>query len=242
MFKFYEVGGKVRDELLGLKSKDVDYTAVPSEFLLKQDLSAEQMFDKLVLFLTDLNFNIFLITKECYTIRAKFPEDHVYSGVADFVMARKEIGYIEGTRTPIVVPGTLYDDLERRDFTVNALAKDSNGVIIDYFHGLEDLKNMELKTPLPCEITFNDDPLRILRAIRFAITKDFYISDEIDDILTFYDYSKLKVVSNERIYEELKKMFEYNTLKSIELLYEDYPELACYIFNETNIKLKPVLC
>lgn len=242
MFTFYEVGGKVRDELLGLKSKDVDYTAVPNEFLLKQELTAEQMFDELVKYLAEAKFNIFLITKECYTIRAMFPEGHQYSGVADFVMARKEIGYIKGTRTPIVVPGTLYDDLERRDFTVNALAKDSNDKIIDFFGGLEDLKNKILRTPLPCEETFNDDPLRILRAIRFAITKNFSISDDIYDTLCNYDYFKMKVVSKERIYEELKKMFEYDTPKNMELLWEDYPELFCYIFHNLNIKLKPVLC
>ena len=242
MFTFYEVGGKIRDELLGIKSKDVDYTAVPSEFLLKLKLTAEQMFEELVKYLVEAKFNIFLITKECYTIRAMFPEDHKYSGVADFVMARKEVGYISGTRTPIVIPGTLYDDLERRDFTVNALAKDSEGNIIDYFNGLKDLKFKELKTPLSPEITFNDDPLRILRALRFAITKDFWISDEIDTTLTYFDYSKMKVVSNERIYEELRKMLEFDTPKTIGLLLENYPELFTYIFNDTNIKLKPVLC
>ncbi|TDI23055.1 CCA tRNA nucleotidyltransferase, partial [Acinetobacter baumannii] len=73
-----------------------------------------------------------------------------YTGVADFVMARKEIGYVEGTRTPIVKPGTLYDDLERRDFTLNAMARDSDGTIIDYFNGLDDLKKGYLRTPLPC--------------------------------------------------------------------------------------------
>lgn len=241
MFTFYEVGGKVRDELLGLKSKDVDYVAVPNLFLLEQNLSAEQMFDKLINHLVEIKFNIFLVTKDCYTIRAMFPEGHMYSGVADFVMARKEIGYIEGTRTPIVVPGTLYDDLERRDFTVNALAKDSNGKIIDFFGGLEDLKNMELRTPLPCKVTFNDDPLRILRALRFAVTKHFLLSYEIQRAISSYDYSKMKAVSNERIYEELKKMFEFNTSESIDFLL-DYPELYWYIFHNTNIRLKPVLC
>jgi len=242
MFTFYEVGGKVRDELLGLKSKDVDYVAVPNNFLLQKGLTAEDMFEELIRHLLEAKFELFLITKDCYTIRARFPEDHMYSGVADFVMARKEIGYIEGTRTPIVVPGTLYDDLERRDFTVNALAKDSKGKIIDFFGGLEDLKNKILRTPLPCEETFNDDPLRILRAIRFAITKDFNIAEDLYWEMLDYDYSnKMKVVSNERIYEELKKMFEYDTLTSIDLL-ETYHNLYTYIFYETNIKLKPVLC
>ena len=97
------------------------------------------------------------------------PEGYKYQGVADFVMARKEVGYIPNTRTPIVEPGNLYDDLSRRDFTVNALAKDPDtGEIIDYFGGLEDIKKKLLRTPLP---PFDDDPLRILRGIRFSITK-----------------------------------------------------------------------
>jgi poly(A) polymerase len=162
MFKFYEVGGKVRDELLGLKSKDVDYVAVPNDKILADGYTAERMFEILELQLNLHKFEIFLVTKNCYTIRAKFPKGHKYEGVADFVMARKEIGYIPGTRTPIIVPGTLYDDLERRDFTVNAMARDKDGSIIDPFNGQEDLKNKILKTPLDCNITFNDDPLRII--------------------------------------------------------------------------------
>jgi len=71
----------------------------------------------------------------------------------------------------MVVPGSLYDDLERRDFTLNALAKDEDGKIIDFFNGLKHLKSGQLVTPLDCEVTFNDDPLRILRAIRFCIPK-----------------------------------------------------------------------
>lgn len=121
-FKFYEVGGKIRDELLGLKSKDVDYVAVPSEELLTLGVDAKDMFIILWKYLDAQGFEIFLTAWECYTIRAKFPEGYKYQGVADFVMARKEIGYIPGTRTPIVEPGNLYDDLSRRDFTINAMA------------------------------------------------------------------------------------------------------------------------
>ena len=131
MFKFYEVGGCVRDEILGLKSKDIDYVAVPSDDLLKDVSSAHTMFGILEGYLKEEGFELFLVTPDCFTIRAKFPKNHKYQGVADFVMARKEIGYVEGTRTPIVVPGTLKDDLERRDFTVNAMAKGDDGEIID---------------------------------------------------------------------------------------------------------------
>ena len=240
LFTMFEVGGKVRDEILGLESKDVDYVAVPSDTLINEIESAQEMFDRLEDYLDKQKFNIFLITRDCFTIRAKFPEGHKYSGVADFVMARKEIGYIPGTRTPIVKPGTLYDDLLRRDFTLNALAKDEDGAIIDYFEGLKDLENGRLVTPLETKKTFDDDPLRILRAIRFSITKGFRMGYIMDDIQG-YDYeSKMGVVSTERIREELLKCFKYDTLKTLEVL-DNIPRLKRYIFKNNLLWLKPTL-
>lgn len=239
MFNFYEVGGKVRDEILGLESKDVDYVAVPNEVLLSQYTEAPQMFKVLSDYLISEKFEIFLETANCYTIRAKFPLGHKYKGVADFVMARKEIGYVEGTRTPIVVPGTLYDDLERRDFTLNALAKDDMGNIIDYFNGIDHLNKGALRTPLNPQVTFNDDPLRILRAIRFCITKHFFIESEIDHLIRAYDYeTRMSVVSDERIREELYKCFKFDTIQTLRTL-NDYPSLRNYIFRDNKLWLKP---
>jgi poly(A) polymerase len=241
MFKFYEVGGKVRDEILELSSKDVDYVAVPKEELLSTVEKAEDMFSMLESFLRVEKFEIFLVTPDCFTIRAKFPAGHKYSGVADFVMARKEIGYIPGTRTPIVKPGTLFDDLQRRDFTLNALAKDEDGTIIDFFGGIEDLKKNRLKTPLDCKVTFDDDPLRILRAIRFCITKGFWIGPYMDGVIQDYDYEgKMGVVSMERIREELFKCFKHDTLKTLKTLHE-YPALRNYIFGKNTLWLKPTM-
>lgn len=239
-FKFYEVGGKVRDELLGLTSKDVDYVAVPNEVLLQSGLNAEEMFRELEEYLRTNKFEIFLLTKECYTIRARFPQDHKYSGTADFVMARKEIGYIKRTRTPIVVPGTLYDDLLRRDFTVNALARDPDtGEIIDFFRGKEDLEDKILRTPLNPKITFDEDPLRILRCIRFAITKEFQITTNCWEVISDYDYeNKMSVVSEQRIRDELFKCFKHDSLKTIKYL-GALTELRNYIFTRTNLWLKP---
>lgn len=239
MFKFYEVGGKVRDEILGLVSKDVDYVAVPGEILLASVNSADKMFIILRDHLKDTGFEIFLETPDCYTIRARFPSGHKYEGVADFVMARKEVGYVPGTRTPIVKPGNLYDDLERRDFTLNALAKDDDGKIIDYFDGMKDLKEGILRTPIDCKITFDDDPLRILRAIRFAITKGFKIPMEMYKVIWQYSYDeKMPVVSEQRIREELHKCFRFDTESTIEYL-NQYPNLKDYIFRKTGIWLKP---
>jgi tRNA nucleotidyltransferase/poly(A) polymerase len=240
LFKIYEVGGKVRDEILGLQSKDVDYVAVPSDTLLEKYKSAHEMFVILETFLTNEKFEIFLSTPDCFTVRAKFPKDHKYQGVADFVMARKEIGYVEGTRTPIVVPGTLKDDLERRDFTVNAMAKDDDGEIIDLFDGMKDLGKMVLSTPLPTKQTFDDDPLRVLRAIRFAITKGFSLK-HLDYYINNYNYeTKMKVVSSERIREELLKCFKHDTMLTLDML-NDYPTLKRYIFENKLMWLKPTM-
>jgi tRNA nucleotidyltransferase/poly(A) polymerase len=234
----FEVGGKVRDEILGLQSKDVDYVAVPNDNLLERYKTAHEMFVVLETYLTNEKFEVFLSTPDCFTVRAKFPKDHKYQGVADFVMARKEIGYMEGTRTPIVVPGTLKDDLERRDFTVNAMAKGDDGKIIDLFDGMNDLKRMVLITPLPPEQTFNDDPLRVLRAVRFAITKGFSLKF-LDYYINNYDYeNKMSVVSTDRIREELYKCFKHDTMGTLDML-NDYPTLKRYIFENKLMWLKP---
>jgi len=219
MFKFYEVGGCVRDEILMLKSKDIDYVAVPSDGLLKDVTSAHDMFCILESYLKEEGFELFLVTPDCFTIRAKFPKEHKYQGVADFVMARKEIGYVPDTRQPMVVPGTLYDDLERRDFTLNALAKDEDGKIIDYFNGLKALERGVLITPLLAEKTMLDDPLRLLRAFRFSITKGFVISTPIMETCSMDSVvEKLEqVVSQERIRDEVFKMMKHDTLKTLEL-------------------------
>jgi tRNA nucleotidyltransferase/poly(A) polymerase len=241
LFKFYEVGGKVRDGILEIESKDVDYVAVPEEGLLEKITYADTMFSILETYLRGEGFEIFLVTPDCFTIRAKFPKDHKYQGVADFVMARKEIGYIPGTRTPMIVPGSLYDDLERRDFTLNALAKDEEGKIIDFFGGLEHLKSGQLITPLDCEVTFNDDPLRILRAIRFCITKGFYMGSKMEKVIQEYDYDqKMVVVSTERIREELFKCFKHDTIKTLRVLHE-FPKLRNYVFQDNILWLKPTM-
>jgi len=241
MFRFYEVGGCVRDEILGLESKDIDYVAVPSEDLLKDVSSAHTMFGILEEYLKVEGFELFLVTQDCFTIRARFPKDHKYEGVADFVMARKEVGYIPNTRQPMVVPGTLRDELIRRDFTLNALAKDGDGNIIDLFDGIKALKAGQLITPMDCQETFDDDPLRILRAIRFCITKGFFIGSYMDEVIQNYDYqNKMGVVSIERIREELFKCFKHDTLKTLRTLH-DFPKLRNYVFENNVLWLKPTL-
>jgi tRNA nucleotidyltransferase/poly(A) polymerase len=234
-FKEYLVGGAVRDEILGLSNKDLDYVFVFEE--LDENQTADECFNEMYQNIQERG-EIFLSTPSCYTIRYK---DKVTKEVKDVVMARKEVGYVQGTRTPIVKPGTLYDDLERRDFTLNALAKDEDGNIIDYFNGIEDLKNGVLRTPLPTKVTFNDDPLRILRAIRFSITKGFKIPEPMFLTIFSYDYeSKMDVVSTERIREELLKCFKFDTLKTLKTL-NDFTGLRNYIFENNLLWLKPTM-
>lgn len=240
MFTFYEVGGKVRDELLGLQSKDIDYVAVVDDILLNTDTRINKWFNALEVFLVQQGYQIFLSTPEMYTIRAKFPKGHKNKNiVADFVLARKEIGYKEDTREPIVIPGTLLDDLHRRDFTVNAIAKAEDGTLIDPFDGQKHIKEMVLHTPISGDITFDDDPLRLLRAIRFNITKGFSLDSNIYNFILNFNYmDKFHVVSEERIREELFKCFKHDTLRTLKVL-NWFAGLREYIFTKTNLWLKP---
>jgi len=215
-YKLYEVGGKIRDEILGLDSKDIDYSVVIEENL---ELPIEEVFELFVLQVKSEGYQVFLETPDCFTVRAKFPKDHEFSGlVADFVLARREMGYIPGTRKPIVELGTLADDLMRRDFTVNCLAKDEQGNIIDMFKGERDLMDGVLRTPKDTAVSFNDDPLRILRAIRFAITKNLEWSDEMWRCIDVYEAERLSVVSIERKRDELYKCFKFDTKKTLQWL------------------------
>lgn len=216
MPEIFFVGGCVRDEILGIECKDIDFTFVLDDL----NKSVEEGFEEMTQWMTDRGYEIFLSTPEMFTIRARFPKDHKFKGlVADFVMARKEIGYVEGTRNPILVLGTIEDDLIRRDFTLNAMAKDLDGNIIDLFEGKEDLKAGILKTPLPSNKTMMDDPLRFLRALRFSITKGFSIHPDIFiAMMQPAILEKLEhVVSAERIREEVFKMMKADTVKTIEL-------------------------
>lgn len=219
--KIYLVGGAVRDKLLGVKSNDLDYVMVLNS---NDGLSIERGYAIMKQYMLDEGFTIFLETPECVTIRGKFPKGHKNEGItADFVLARKEIGYEEGTRRPILEIGTLFDDLQRRDFTLNALAEDEDGNIIDYFDGIKHLFlgfQGVLYTPMLATTTFLDDPLRLLRALRFCVTKGFLISEEVKKAM--YNPQILiklsQVVSQERIREEVLKMMKFDTVKTIKIL------------------------
>ncbi|XWV25092.1 tRNA nucleotidyltransferase/poly(A) polymerase [Tupanvirus deep ocean] len=236
--KFYKVGGCVRDQILGIKAKDIDYCVVIENF----NGDIDDAYNLLCKYLNENNYTIFLKTPSCFTVRAKCNKTHQ---VRDFVLARKELNYNDDTRSPIVTLGTLHDDLTRRDFTINALAMDDEtDEIIDVCNGLNDLGKGILRTPLDPIITLTDDPLRVLRGFRFSITKNFKLDENFVSALTNDKiWTKMtKVVSIERIREELDKMFKHDTIKTLEFLsLVKNINYQCYEFIANGILLKPVV-
>ena len=234
-YNLYKVGGCIRDNILGIKSKDIDYTFEFKKYFIQQYSynKADWFYGQMNNILKEDGFEIFLETPEAFTTRARFPIGHQFEGLtADFVMARKESYPNKDTRMPVVEIGTLYDDQLRRDFTVNSIAEDENGNLIDPFGGIKDIERKILKCPIDAQISFNDDPLRMLRAIRFCITKDFFMDDDIDTVIRYDEKMWVKfekVVSRERIRDEIYKMMKHNSVESMKLL--------IYLDNQSSIDI-----
>jgi tRNA nucleotidyltransferase (CCA-adding enzyme) len=221
--EMFEVGGCVRDELLGVKSKDIDFSVVLSDWDLNPCGGGvkNDPFATMVRNLERQGFQIFLQSPEFLTVRARFPKGNAkYKGVtADFVLARKEGSYTDGRRPDKVEVGRLKDDLARRDFTVNAIAKARDGQLIDPFGGVLDLKLGLLRCVGNAEDRIREDALRALRALRFSVTKGFQIDSALWAVLESDWLPELLVsVSQERKREELLKMFAADTEKSFVLL------------------------
>lgn len=188
----YVVGGYVRDLFLERPSNDIDVVVVGSGIEVAKEL--KDMLGKRAHLSVFKNFG---------TAQVKFQDLEV-----EFVGARKE-SYSHDSRKPIVENGTLEDDQNRRDFTINALAvclnRDRFGELVDPFYGIDDLFDGIIRTPLDPDITFSDDPLRMMRCIRFATQLNFMIEDETFDALV-RDASRISIVSKERILDELNKI------------------------------------
>jgi tRNA nucleotidyltransferase (CCA-adding enzyme) len=225
MAQFYQVGGSVRDEILGVKSKDIDYCVVAPSYEAMRTAIVER------------GGTIFLETPQYLTIRAKVPK----LGACDYVLARKEGAYSDGRHPDKVEPGTLYDDLARRDFTINAIAKGEAGGYIDYFGGIDDINNKLIRCVGNPLTRFEEDYLRIFRALRFSICKGMMIGVDtcLAIIATLRDVDIVEKISIERIYEELRKMFAHDTMGAIDLLREY--NLLNLVFQHPKIKLMPVL-
>ncbi len=191
-YECYVVGGYVRDILLERPTKDIDVVVVGSGIEIARHLA--QRLGKGAHLAVYKNFG---------TAQVKYRDAEV-----EFVGARKE-SYQRDSRKPIVEDGTLDDDQNRRDFTINAMAvclnQDRFGELIDPFGGMEDLKERTVRTPLGPDITFSDDPLRMMRCIRFATQLNFYIDDDTFESLC-RNKERIEIISKERISEELNKI------------------------------------
>ncbi len=215
--EIYVIGGWVRDQILKRSSEDIDIVVVGSGIKIAKKAA-----------------NILGI-KNVFTFRNFGTAMFKYNNMEiEFVGARKE-SYRRDSRKPIVENGTLDDDLRRRDFTINAMAISLNpnsfGKLIDPFDGLEDLQNKIIRTPLDPDITFSDDPLRMMRAIRFATVLDFDIYTESFEAIK-KNKDRIKIVSQERITEEFNKIMKaHKPSKGLKLLFDTglleiiFPEL-----------------
>jgi tRNA nucleotidyltransferase/poly(A) polymerase len=208
-FRIFDVGGFIRDELLGKHSKDRDCTVVIDRHhgLTGEGLSVEQGFALMRDHLVSKGFTIFVETPEHGTIRANPPAKGDLP--ADFVLARREGPYSDGRRPDWVEVGTLADDLDRRDFTVNALAREvGTDVIIDRHNGMAYLRSRVLRFVGNPEDRIREDALRVMRAVRFSVTKGFTFAPETVEALAGSDVPELlAAISEERRESELRTMF-----------------------------------
>ena len=214
----YVIGGFVRDFILKRgNAKDIDVVAIGDGIKL-----AKQVAKNLP------NKPKVQVFKTYGTAMLQFEDIEI-----EFVGARKE-SYNEDSRNPAVENGTLEDDQNRRDFTINALALDLNesnfGNLLDPFNGVEDLKNKIIKTPLNPDITYSDDPLRMMRAIRFATQLNFKIEEESLESITKNSH-RIQIITNERIVAELNKILE-SKQPSIGFLLLEKTGLLNYILPE----------
>ncbi len=206
----YVIGGFVRDIYLHRKSKDIDIVTVGSGIEL-----AKRVSDKLK---NKPHVNVF---KNFGTAMIKHTDLEI-----EFVGARKE-SYQSDSRKPLVENGTLEDDQNRRDFTINALAlglnKSNFGQLVDPFNGLDDLERKIIRTPLDPDITFSDDPLRMMRAIRFSTQLGFEIQPETLQSIT-KNRERINIISGERIIDEINK-----------IIMSDKPSVGFKLLEETGL-------
>lgn len=213
--RIFEVGGCIRNELMNLPVKDIDFAIeAPS-------------FDEMIASLEQDGFEIFESRPEFLTVRAKFPktDERRKKMTADFVMCRED-GFSSDARRPDqVFASDIFSDLARRDFTVNAIARDINtGEILDPHNGRKDIESRTLRFVGEPMDRVREDSLRVLRALRFMITND--LEPTLTTWKAIQDDESSELMENlpiERRFDELVKMFAFDTIKTIEVLEHDIP-------------------
>ena len=219
--KLFIVGGYVRDKFLGVKSKDVDFAVEASSY--------QEMRDELL----QQGFKIWLENPEFFTLRAHIPKKHwasEYCKDADFVLCRKDGIYSDGRRPDSVEVGNIFDDLKRRDFSMNAIAIDEDGKTIDPHNGVRDIQLATIRFVGEPDERIKEDGLRVIRAIRFAICKEMRLSPLTkSSIATPWAAIQLNRVSKERIRDEANKMFAHDSFNSVRLLGE-FPAIESIVY------------
>lgn len=221
MTEIFEVGGCVRDEIMGIKPKDIDFSVVAPSF------------EDVVKIVTDEGMKIVQIKPDFGTVIAVARKPfRGHKGGLDFVWARVDGPSSDGRRPDWTRPGTLRDDIMRRDFTMNALAKDEQGNIIDLVGGVKDIEAKVIETVGHPLLRFREDSLRVLRAMRFSITKGFDISQRTRGYMQEPEIvERLVSVSKERQREEMEKMFAHDTIASLRLM-EQFPKVRDAVFRD----------
>ena len=233
--RIFEVGGSIRDELMGITEfPDRDFCAVaPSWSALLEWCHANME-------------RVFQVKPDFLTIRGRMPN----GDSIDVVMCRKDGSSSDGRHPDTVEAGTLLDDLARRDFTVNAMAREVDpttlepiGEIIDPFHGRQDLISGILRCVGVTSMRLEEDGLRVLRAVRFSITKDLeFCPDLLANLKSGHWWTFAgETVSSERIREELTKMFKHSTARTMTMFIEFLPAEALELFDVAGIWLKPTM-
>lgn len=219
--KTFIVGGFVRDLILKKECKDIDFLIIGDVMTYAQTFANQ------------------LGIKDIVVYRTFGTAHFVYDGINfEFVAARKE-SYKRSSRKPEVTDGTFLDDISRRDFTINTLAvsimKDNFGDVIDQFNGLSDIENKIIRTPIDPKITFDDDPLRILRAFRFASQLNFIVDDSVMQAAEEFR-ERLEIVSQERKTDEFLKILKspkpsigLNLLQQSKVMEVIFPEISVMI-------------
>ncbi|MDR1779102.1 MAG: CCA tRNA nucleotidyltransferase [Tannerella sp.] len=223
----YVIGGFVRDIFLHRPSKDIDVVTIGSGIALAEAVARR------------LGKNAHLSVFQNFgTAQVKWEDTEI-----EFVGARRE-SYSRGSRKPVVEDGTIEDDQNRRDFTINALAlclnSDRLGELVDPFDGIGDIERLRIVTPLSPDTTFSDDPLRMMRAVRFASQLGFYIDPDTFDAIT-RNRERIGIISGERISDELNKIIlsprpsvGFELLEACGLLELIFPELVALKGVETK--------